>query len=66
MASWTNMTPYFELTEEQFSAYRRGETIQAGYKKGWIAAGIRGMNAGLVKSDGQILKNHYPKAFRIR
>ena len=66
MSSWTNMTPYFELTEEQFSAYRRGETIQAGYKKGWMAAGIRGMQAGLVKSDGQILKNHYPKAFRIR
>ncbi len=66
MSAWGELNPCFEMTEEQFDAYRRGETLRGNAEKGWMAAGIRGMRAGLVKSDGQILKNHYPKAFRIR
>ena len=66
MSSWTELTPYADLTAEQFAAYRRGETIPVSCGKGWMAVRIGGMQAGLVKSDGRILKNHYPKAFRIR
>ncbi|MBR4455343.1 MAG: RsmB/NOP family class I SAM-dependent RNA methyltransferase [Solobacterium sp.] len=66
ISSWTKLNPSAELTADQFAAYRRGETIPAACGKGWMAVRIAGMQAGLVKSDGRILKNHYPKAFRIR
>ena len=66
MSSWTELIPSAELSEDQFTAYRRGETIPIACEKGWMAVRTGGMQAGLVKSDGKILKNHYPKAFRIR
>ncbi len=66
LSAYAGFFPAIDLSEAQFASYRRGETIAYAQEKGWAAVRIRGMNAGLVKSDGRILKNHYPKAFRIR
>lgn len=66
MSSWTDMTQSVELTEDEYQSYRRGNTISCPGIKGWTAVTVKGMQAGLAKGDGTILKNHYPKAFRIR
>ena len=66
MSSWTAMKQSVELSEEEYQSYRRGNTIARRGIKGWAAMTVKGMQAGLAKGDGTILKNHYPKAFRIR
>ena len=66
MSAYAPFKPTIELTKEEFERYRRGETIRKTAPKGWAAVTVDGAAAGLVKSDGQLLKNHYPKAFRIR
>lgn len=66
MSSWTAMKQSVELSEEEYQSYRRGNTIARRGIKGWAAVTVKGMQAGLAKGDGTILKNHYPKAFRIR
>ena len=66
LSSLAGMCPIAELNEEELQSYRHGDTIQRGIEKGWAAAAYKGMRIGLVKSDGRMLKNHYPKAFRVR
>ena len=66
MSSWTAMKQSVELSEEEYQSYRRGNTIARRGIKGWAAVTVKGMQAGLAKGDGTILKNHYPKAFRMR
>lgn len=44
-------------------AYMHGETIPAG-KKGWCLVCVDGFSLGWGKSDGNVLKNHYPKGLR--
>lgn len=46
------------------SAYYRGETITAAWKKGWSLVCIDGYSAGWGKAAGGVLKNHYPKGLR--
>ena len=58
LSSWTAMNKQAELTDAQFEAYRRGSTIPYHGEKGWTAVTVRGMQAGLAKGDGSILKNH--------
>ena len=66
MSSWTAMKNRVPVSEETFESYRRGNTVPYQGEKGWFAVTVRGMQAGLAKGDGSVLKNHYPKAFRIR
>ena len=45
------------------SAYLRGETIPCNLK-GWCLVQINSYSIGWGKSDGKVLKNHYPKGLR--
>jgi len=50
--------------------YLRGETLPAELldtveKKGWCTVSVDGFTLGWGKSDGRIIKNHYPKGLRI-
>jgi NOL1/NOP2/fmu family ribosome biogenesis protein len=66
MNAWARFGKTAELTKEEAEAYRRGETIPRKCEKGWIAVTVNGDIIGLSKSDGMMLKNHYPKSFRKR
>ena len=54
-----------ELSEDEAFRYLTGETIGRVSEKGWCAATFKGYSLGLMKSDGSILKNHYPKGLRL-
>ncbi|MBO6136992.1 MAG: RsmB/NOP family class I SAM-dependent RNA methyltransferase [Lachnospiraceae bacterium] len=49
---------------EEARAYRRGEVIRAEGEKGWEAITFEGYTMGWGRSDGHIIKNHYPKGLR--
>ena len=66
MNSFAAFSPSVELSDEQLQCYRRGDILQRSCEKGWTAVTVEKHAIGLAKSDGTILKNHYPKAFRIR
>ncbi len=66
MNAYAGFQRYTELTMEELSAYRHGEALRHPSEKGWTAVGTGGHIIGLAKSDGMILKNHYPKSFRKR
>ena len=44
-------------------AYMHGDTIACG-ESGWCLVKVDGFSLGWGKSDGKILKNHYPKGLR--
>lgn len=54
------------LSENEVTAYLHGEAISSVQKKGWYAVSFRGFVPGGVKSDGNSLKNKYPKSLRTR
>ena len=65
--------PCLELDEETALRYLRGETLDlssegiSGAKTpGWTLVTTGGVTAGWGKSDGRILKNHYPKGLRLQ
>lgn len=66
LSAYASFVKQIDLNEEETEKYRRGETIRKSCPKGWIAVRAKGFVIGLAKSDGMILKNHYPKSFRIR
>ena len=66
LCAYTQLKQQTDLDEEETERYRRGETIRKPCPKGWTAVRSKGFVIGLAKSDGMILKNHYPKSFRIR
>ncbi len=50
--------------------YMKGETLPAdiitgGSRKGWCIVSVDGYSLGWGKSDGRIIKNHYPRGLRI-
>ena len=50
--------------------YMRGETLPADIingngRKGWCIVSVDGYSIGWGKSDGRIIKNHYPRGLRI-
>jgi len=47
----------------ELAAYLHGEVVPSG-NKGWTLVTAGGLSIGWGKSDGKILKNHYPKALR--
>ena len=44
--------------------YLHGDTIELECDKGWYCLEYKGMPIGGVKSDGKVLKNHFPKEYR--
>ena len=64
--AYAQLKNQIDLDEEEVERYRRGETIRKPCQKGWTAVRSKGFVFGLAKSDGMILKNHYPKSFRKR
>ena len=66
LSAFSRFEPRVELTVEELNRYRRGETLRRESPNGWVAVTVHDHAIGLAKSDGQVLKNHYPKAFRIR
>lgn len=52
------------LNEQEAVRYLFGDTIPRVSEKGWCAVTYRGYALGLAKSDGTILKNHYPSGLR--
>lgn len=53
------------LTDAEAARYLAGEALARDSEKGWCAVTCRGYALGLAKSDGQLLKNHYPKGLRM-
>ncbi|MCR4891487.1 MAG: RsmF rRNA methyltransferase first C-terminal domain-containing protein [Lachnospiraceae bacterium] len=54
-----------DLTVEQAEAYIQGLSCPAeDPEKGWVLMTVDGYSLGWGKSDGRIIKNHYPKGLR--
>ena len=52
------------LDDDEIGRYLRGEALPRSCPKGWCAVTCCGFALGLAKSDGTMLKNHYPKGLR--
>lgn len=66
MSSYADFLPRIEINEQELADYMHGSVLKHPGEKGWAAVTVHGQPAGLVKSDGTYLKNHYPKYLRIR
>ena len=53
----------FSAESNEMKAYMHGQTLPAS-KKGWCLVMADGYSIGWGKSDGNTLKNHYPKGLR--
>ena len=62
----SNAMRSYELTKEQAEHYLSGEQIRADCPKGWVRVTYKGFPLGGARSDGNALKNKYPKHLRIR
>ena len=65
MSSSQNMRSY-ELTAEEAHRYMHGEQLPIQTEKGWLRVTFCGLPLGGARSDGQALKNKYPKFLRTR
>ncbi len=53
----------FGAESKEIAAYMNGQTLPCS-KKGWTLVQVDGFSLGWGKSDGSVLKNHYPKGLR--
>ncbi len=65
-SSFGKMNSIIELDYEEAVGYLHGLTIKKQCRKGYYAVSYGGYPLGFAKSDGQILKNKYPKEYRLR
>ena len=56
-------TEELDVDGETIQTYLRGEVIPCG-QKGWTLVRVKNFSIGWGKSDGKVLKNHYPKGLR--
>ena len=56
-------TEDFSPDSPQIAAYMHGDVIPS-QKRGWCLVTVGGFSLGWGKSDGTVLKNHYPKGLR--
>lgn len=54
----------FRPDDREINTYLKGETINRQVPKGWIVLCVNGYPLGWGKSDGLVIKNHYPKGLR--
>ena len=55
----------FPSTSKNLSGYLKGETLFLDQDKGWTIVCVDGFPVGWGKQVGSILKNHYPKGWRL-
>lgn len=55
-----------ELNDETIFDYLRGNVINTGESRGWVAVAVEGIPIGWGKESNGVLKNHYPKGLRIK
>ena len=55
----------FDVDSDEIRQFLRGETLSIESPKGWTLILVDGYAIGWGKSDGRIIKNHYPKGLRI-
>ena len=59
-------TENLSLEDERLEKYLTGAEIPAeNAQKGWCLVTVNGYSTGWGKSDGSVIKNHYPKGLRI-
>ncbi|QRG87325.1 hypothetical protein [Bulleidia sp. zg-1006] len=66
MASSLKKERKIDINEEQYQHYIHGDTLAILKPKGYYGVCYRGLVVGGCRSDGQQLKNLYPKAWRTR
>ncbi|MGM9940892.1 MAG: NOL1/NOP2/sun family putative RNA methylase [Bulleidia sp.] len=66
MSAWSPFVKRYEMNDAEVRKYMHGEQISGSIGKGWTAMCYHDNVMGGAKSDGKVLKNHFPKAFRIR
>ena len=54
-----------EINKEQLQSYLKGNVLNIPSKKGPILIKYLGLSVDMAKSDGKVIKNHYPKYRRI-
>lgn len=54
------------LNDEKIFEYLRGNVINTGESRGWVAVAVEGILLGWGKESNGVLKNHYPKGLRIK
>ncbi len=56
----------FSSDKDEIYSYLKGNTLNApSSEKGWCLITVDGYSVGWGKSDGETIKNHYPKGLRI-
>lgn len=65
LSQTNNCSKYIELTHEDVINYFKGNTLNIKCQKGYVALGYQGINVGYGKSDGNYIKNKYPKGLRL-
>jgi NOL1/NOP2/fmu family ribosome biogenesis protein len=53
-----------EISDEDMISYRKGLTLNIESNKGFILVKNKNVPLSFGKSDGHIIKNHYPKHLR--
>lgn len=59
-----NKYPRFELDDNLLDKYLKGESLRLIKDKGWMLLTYKNVALSFCKSDGMILKNHFPKYLR--
>ncbi len=57
---------FIPLSEDESRRYLSGETLEREIPDGWCVVGLSDYPLGLVKAVNGVLKNHYPKALRLK
>lgn len=65
MSNYTRLKNVIDLSDEEALSFIKGETITKNTEKGYYLITWNGYSLGYGKSDGKIIKNKYPKAYRI-
>lgn len=66
MSSYSKFKRIVELDEVEAISFLKGETISKKCDKGYYALSYQNQILGYGKSDGQVIKNKYPKAYRLK
>lgn len=56
----------YALTNEEVTQYLKGMSLPIPIEKGYVVLTWEGHPLGLGKSDGKLIKNHYPKFLRVK
>ncbi len=64
--SFVSFKKQLEVSYEQAIRYLKGETLPCVNEKGYYAVTYKNHPIGFGKCDGRILKNKYPKEYRIK